>query len=180
MQGSSDSPLTVEGIKAAHNLAKKLQNVKFDLVFSSDQMRAKRTAEILMLEKKIAIKTTALIRERSYGEFEGKSGDDYTVVNKMLDKLSEKERYSYKHSPAIESDEEVVNRFSTFIRETAVANPGKTILAISHGGIMRAFLKKIGLNNTIRGGIRNNAFIKLETDGVEFDIKETSGITFAQ
>lgn len=179
MQGHSDSQLTPKGIKDSEELAKKFKSIKFDLIFSSDLLRARRTAEAISLERDIALKTTELIRERSYGEYEGKPHTEYEIVNQALDKLSEEQRYTYKHSPGIESDEDVVNRFLTFIREVAVANPGKTILAVSHGGIMRAFLKKLGLKNTIRGGIRNNAYIKLETDGVEFDIKETSGITFS-
>ncbi len=179
MQGHSDSQLTSKGVKDSEKLAKKLKPIKFDLIFSSDLSRARRTAEAISLDRDIAIKTTELIRERRYGEFEGKHNSEYEVVNEALDKLSEEQRYTYKHSPGIESDEEVVTRFLTFIREVAVANPGKTILAVSHGGIMRAFMKKLGLKNTIRGGVRNNAYIKLETDGVEFEIKETSGITFS-
>ncbi len=179
MQGHSDSQLTSKGIKDSQKLAKKLKSIKFDLIFSSDLLRAKQTAEAISLEREIAIKTTELIRERKYGEFEGKHNSEYEVVNKALDKLSDEQKYTYKHSPNIESDHEIVTRFLTFIREVAVANPGKTILAVSHGGIMRAFMKKLGLKNTIRGGIRNNAYIKLETNGVEFDIKETSGITFS-
>lgn len=178
MQGHSDSELTSKGIEETKKFAEKLKSIKFDLIFSSDLLRAKRTAEIISMERDIALKTTELIRERRYGEFEGKPNTEYEVVNEALDKLTEEQKYTYKHSPGIESDEEVVTRFLTFIREVAVSNPGKTILAVSHGGIMRAFMIKLGMKNTIRGGIRNNAFIKLESDGVEFDIKETSGITF--
>ena len=67
IQGHSDSPLTAQGITQAKELAKKLKNVKFDLIFSSDLLRAKRTAEIIALEHKLFVQTSKLLRERDFG-----------------------------------------------------------------------------------------------------------------
>lgn len=179
MQGSSDSTLTEEGIKGAKELGKTFKHIKFDLAYSSDLSRSKRTAEIILLERKIALLSTKLIRERAYGEFEGKHNSNYKKVNEILKKLTDEERYSYKYSEGIESDKEIVERFMTFIREVAVANPGKTVLVVSHGGIMRAILVKLGFgtHDELRtGSVRNMGWFKLETDGVDFYIKETKNI----
>src|SRR3989339_1397072 len=73
IQGHKDIPLNQKGEKQARRLAKKLVKIKFGVVFSSDLLRAKRTAEIVVLEKKIAVKTTKTLRERHFGRFEGKS-----------------------------------------------------------------------------------------------------------
>ncbi len=69
----------------------------------------------------------------------------------------------------------------TFMREVAIANPGKKILAVTHGGLIRFFLIKLGVgdHNTLRAGtVKNGSFVKIETDGTDFYVKEMSGIQF--
>ncbi len=179
MQGSSDSPLTDKGVEGAAQLGKTFKHIKFDLAYSSDLMRAKRSAEIILLERELAVQSTNLIRERAYGEFEGKHNSNYKIVNETLNKLTDEERYFFKYSKGIESDKEIVERFLIFIREVAIANPGKTVLVVSHGGIMRALLVKLGFGSyeELRAGsVKNMGWFKLATDGVDFFIKETENI----
>lgn len=45
---------------------------------------------------------------------------------------------------ASKADKEVVFRFLTFIREVAIAYPGKNILIVSYRSLIRLFLTKIG------------------------------------
>lgn len=47
LQGRNGEPLNKNGIKQAKELAKKLENIKFDMVISSPQIRAIQTAEII-------------------------------------------------------------------------------------------------------------------------------------
>src|SRR3989344_8043224 len=108
IQGQSDSPLTKKGIEEVKNVAKKLKGIKFDYVFSSDLLRAKRTAEIIALEHKLEIQTNKLLRERRFGNLEGKSNSELKW-EKRFDNLTNEQKYTYKHSPDIESDEEIVN-----------------------------------------------------------------------
>ena len=73
LQGQSDIPLNKEGEKQTIEAAKKhFKKIKFAAIFSSDLVRAKRTAEIIALEKKMAVETSVLLRERDFGPFEGK------------------------------------------------------------------------------------------------------------
>src|SRR3989344_5835107 len=72
LQGHGDSPLTYLGVKQAEQIRDELKSIHFDAIFSSDLLRAKRTAEIVALERKIAVKTTQALRERDFGHFEGK------------------------------------------------------------------------------------------------------------
>lgn len=185
MQGQSDSPLTKNGISQAKNLAKKLKSVKFDEVFSSDLLRAKRTAEIIAAEKKIAIKTTEILRERSFGRFEGKTGEVFAKELKKyfeeFENLLEEQKFSYKFptEPEIESDEELMRRFIPFIREIAIAYEGQTILIVTHGGVMRSFLVHLGYGTSTElgwGTIKNSGYIKLESDGTDFFLKEVAGV----
>lgn len=178
-QGFSDSPLTDEGIELAKNLGDKFKNINFDIAFSSDLLRAKRTAEIILLERKIAVETTNLLRERNFDTFEGKPHEEMDQVNEELAKLTDLERYSYKHTKNYESDEEVTTRFLLFIREVAIANPGKSVLVVTHGSFIRLSLMKMGLGtykSLIPGSIKNGGWVNFETDGIDFFIKEYEGI----
>lgn len=182
IQGHSDSPLTDKGIEEAKHVAKKLKGVKFDYVFSSDLLRAKRTAEIIALEHKLAVETNKLLRERTYGPLEGKSNFLFKEWDDSLKKLTKEERNSYRFADGAETNEEVVTRILTFLREIAIRYPGKKIIVVSHGGIIRQFLIRIGFGTyeeLIHGGVKNGAFVKLQTDGVDFFVKEVSGIQLA-
>lgn len=183
LQGYSDFPLTKKGIDQAKELAKKFSTIRFEAVFSSDLLRAKRTAEIITLEKKMVVKTTQAIRERNFGKFEGKN---WEVVNRQLkklieeyEKLSEEDKFKKRVHDEIESDEEVATRFILFLREIAIAYTGKTVMMVSHGGIMRAVLIHLGFGNYDEmplGVVKNLGYFKMVSDGVDFEIKETWNI----
>lgn len=175
-QGQTDIPLNAEGIKQAQILAKQLKNIKFDAVFSSDLIRAKKTAQIIALERKMVVETSRLLRERRYGKQEGKDGRLLQKYYKTWATLSRKEKATYKPFPGYETNEKVVSRLITFLREIAVAYSGKTVLIVSHGGIMRAFLNHLSKETYLDGAISNSGYIKLESDGVDFFIKELKGI----
>lgn len=74
MQGHLDSPLTSTGEEQARELAQTLLAIHFDHVFSSDLLRARRTAELLVIDRKFALNTTQLLRERTFGKYEGMRG----------------------------------------------------------------------------------------------------------
>lgn len=179
IQGQTDSPLTEKGLSQIREIAKELGKVKFAAVFSSDLLRAKKTAEIIALEHKLAVVTNKLLRERYYGHLDGKSAGTLKKTYKIYDTLSDKERYKYKITEEIESDEEIISRFITFIREVSLGFVGKNILIVSHAGIIRALLVHLGwatYRDFLTYRIGNTAYIKLLSDGIEFYIEETKGI----
>lgn len=181
LQGQTDIPLNKTGLKQAKYLVKKFKNITFDMAFSSDLLRAKRTAEIIALEKKIALKTTSILRERKFGKYEGTKWKQ-EGFRKLFDKffsLNAKERFNKRPYQGYENNEELMARLIPFIREISVAYTGKNILIVSHGGIIRAFLNHLGFNNGKElppGSIENTAYIIIQSDGSDFFIKETSGI----
>jgi len=69
------------------------------------------------------------------------------------------------------------------LREVSLVHLGETILVVSHSGLMRVLLVYLGYaqpSQFIHGSsaaIQNLAYIKFECDGVEFEVKETWGIT---
>src|ERR1035437_4802656 len=177
IQGHTDIPLNIEGEKEVEELAKELDSVKFDKAFSSDLLRAKKTAEIIAVEHKLAVETTRALRERHFAHLEGKPAKLLKEISKTISELEESKRFSYKSHPLVESDGELMNRFLTFLREIAISNPNKNILVVTNGGVMRVFLILLGfLTHGSNVRIGNLSYLKLESDGVDFFIKETKGI----
>ncbi len=177
--GHSDSPLTELGVQQADFAAEELKAINFDAVFSSDSGRTQRTAEIIKLDRELIIQTSALLRERNFGSYEGKLGSEFreAVKHKLeeREKLSEDDQWSFKLADDVETDGELVERFITKVREIAVAYPGKTVLVVSHGGCIRNFLVKLGYarrEDLPAGSFGNGGYIKVKSDGVDFILGE--------
>jgi broad specificity phosphatase PhoE len=183
VQGVLDAPLTPEGVSQAQATAKDLRHIHFDAIFSSDLPRTRRTAEIIKLDRELAIQTTKLLRERHYGEFEGKPTSEYhAAVDRLLEekeRLTEQEQWKFSLGKDMETDEELAERMLIQLREIAVSHQGKTVLVITHGGAMRMFLTRIGYAKygELPGGtVRNAAYAKILSDGIDFFVKEVKGI----
>ena len=181
LQGQTDIDLNKTGIKQAKELGKTLGNIRFSIAFSSDSLRAKRTAEIIALEKKIAVQTTKALRERRFGKYEGRPWRQVKfqgLVAKFF-KLSMKERFNKAPYPGFESDEKLMARLIPLLREISIANLGKNVLVVTHGGILGTFLNHLGFNKGKElppGTINNTSYIIIQSDGSDFFIRETSGI----
>jgi broad specificity phosphatase PhoE len=182
-QGQLNSKLNQTGVKQAEQQAKELSQIRFEAAFSSDLWRAKRTAKIIALEHKLAVKTSKLIRERNFGRFQGRpAGDYYRELHDLILKkrqLSFEDRFRHKYEVGIESDEEICTRMITFLREVAVAYSGRTVLVVGHGGPMRTLLIHLGwasYNELPGGSIDNLGYYVLRSDGVEFEVIETVGV----
>lgn len=183
VSGHFDSPLSEMGQKQAKKRAEHLKSVKFDAIFSSDLIRAKNTAELISANRQLAINTHWLIRERFFGHWEGQPESVFMEENKHLFELkktlSEQQKRNFKYSFAYESDNDIAARMLLFLREIAVTFSGQTVLVVSHGSIMRATLMHLGFANSDElptGSIENTGYVVLESDGVDFFIKETQGV----
>ena len=81
---------------------KQRKSVKFDAVFSSDLVRAKRTAELIAADRKLAVNTHRLLRERFFGHWEGGHENIFYEENKQLfelqKKLTEQQKLDFKYS----------------------------------------------------------------------------------
>lgn len=179
IQGHTDIELNDNGVLQAQKAAEELKNVKFDLAFSSDLLRAKRTAEIIALEHDITVSTTKLLRERAFGSYEGQQSDVLKKIETLLQALDYQQRFEYKIADDIESDEEVAFRMTTFMRELAIFYPNKHILIATHGASMRCLLIQLGYANYKTfppTGIGNTAYVTLRSDGTDFFIESTKGI----
>jgi len=75
-QGSRDIELNETGIMQANKLAVRLAGEPCDIIYTSDLMRAKKTAEIINTRHGVELVASSLLRESSFGKFEGKSIND--------------------------------------------------------------------------------------------------------
>ena len=183
--GIKGAPLTEKGKEQAKKRAEDLKHIHFDAIFSSDVTRAKETAEILKLERKLTISTTKAIYERLSYMLPGKSfSETAKEIRELLKTIDEKAKLAYKphgqDQMRNESSNETAARLLTFLREIAVGYKGKTVLVVNHANNMRALLQHLGYATIEelypRGAIENLAYIILESDGVDFFVKETQGI----
>lgn len=186
LQGHHDSPLTAKGVKQAEEAKELLRDIDFDRIFSSDLFRCQRTAEIIASDNKLAIQTSELLRECTFGRFEGKKiAEMVETLREEIDKrekLSEEELMKHQIHPEIESYDQIATRMLTFLREVAVGYQNQRLLVVSHAGSIRALLVKLGFATNKQlphGCIGNAGFVHLESDGVDFFVRETHNISVA-
>jgi len=68
----------------------------------------------------------------------------------------------------------------TILREIAVTCAGKSVLIVTHAGAMRLLLIHLGwatYEEMPWGTIDNCALMQIESDGIDFFIKDIDGIT---
>ncbi len=183
IQGHQDIDLNQTGKDQAKKAAKRFKGIKFEAIFSSDLLRAKKTTKIIALEHNLAVKTTKALRERAFGRFEGKTGGQFREELREIlaeyNQLTDKQKFSFKFPSGIENYQSVMARVITFLREISVAYPNKNALIGTHGGVMRHLLIHLGYASTTQlppHSINNLAHIKLLSDGVDFFVKETHGV----
>ena len=187
IQGHKDFPLTPEGVQEAKEACRLLENEEFVEIFSSDLSRARQTAEIIASEKHLAVKATYLLRDKSFGQYDGIAKEQFK--NEMRVQLAEheamanEERAKHRLTPDMESDEEVVSRLLNFIRFTAVANPGKKVLVVSHSNVVRDLLVRFGYcgeKQLPSGAIKNCGYMVLDSDGADFFVRGVENIVIGE
>ena len=78
-----DKKLTEKGKEQAKIVAQKLKGIKFDVVFTSELVRAQETAAIIAKEHELEVLTKKALRERHTGMLEGR------VVAEVAEELRE-------------------------------------------------------------------------------------------
>lgn len=68
--GSSDIALTDEGIRQAHHVGLQLSKLPLDAVIHTGLLRSRKTAEIILQERDIAVESQPLLKEMCFGEWE--------------------------------------------------------------------------------------------------------------
>ena len=169
-QGSTDIPLSNEGIRQAFMLKERLKS-DFDYIFSSPLKRAYETAKILCDESGKQVSIAEEIREINFGEWEGLTVKG--IAEKYPD-IFNQWRNDKREGKFCGGDMSTLNasiRAKNCIMEIANKHKGKKIVIVAHGGIIKAGLigifewdmsmyHKIALGNTCVNTITFNDDMK--------------------
>lgn len=141
-QGRADAPLSTLGVRQAHEAAEQLGT--FDLIAASNLERASVTATIIANHLGLGpIVIDPDLAERSAGEFEGLTRDE---IEAQFPGLLPDGR-----PPSFETDESVIERaVGALARIAADVGDGGTALVVSHGGVIYALERLLGLTRAER------------------------------
>jgi broad specificity phosphatase PhoE len=136
IQGWKGTSLNRLGLRQARVAAQRLKDWRFDAVVSSDLKRARQTAHVLADRRGLPVHAWQEARERSFGDWEGKSIEQ--VLKKF--KLGPGQRVD----PFLSFDPHRGESMPVFARRTRKLLDrlerefkGKTVLVVTHGGPIR-------------------------------------------
>lgn len=129
LQGQMNPPLNVTGQYQANALGRALSDEKFNRVICSDLKRAFQTCELaLKINNHVRtepIEVDAILRERNYGEFEGKE------LKEFLSRTKQEKNFTPEGG---ESLEQVGVRVEKFFSHLCSTTPDQSnVLVVSHG-----------------------------------------------
>ncbi|WP_404462432.1 histidine phosphatase family protein [Sutcliffiella horikoshii] len=132
-QGSSNIPLDQDGIRDAESLADRIKDEEWDVIYSSDLLRAMQTAEIVARNLQVdEVFLDSRLQEVNGGQIEG------TTEPERIEKWGENWR---DLDLGIESREMVIKRALSFIEE--VTEKHKDQIVVSHGSYIRHVLREL-------------------------------------
>lgn len=138
MQGALDSPLTQEGIRAAHALKEKIKDLDLDAIYTSPQGRALTTAQILRGDRDLDLVQDPDLRELSVKIWEGRVFDQVKKTHPQDLHRYLKEPQNY-HPPGEENYYDLMDRARSFLNRLK-AQDHKNVLVVSHGVTINALL----------------------------------------
>ena len=136
LAGHTDVPLNEEGRRQAKETASKISD-DYSMIYSSDLIRCKQTAEILNAKMKLPIKYDPRLRERHFGSLEGKKSLEVDPTGVMKERDLAHNDYDYRPFGG-EHVGGVKERLFEFLEDVKreVGDNAK-ILVVTHGGIIR-------------------------------------------
>lgn len=135
MQGQRDSPLTPTGLHQARQLARRLKDVRFAALYTSDLGRAHQTARCIADLTGHELIADRGLRERDFGIFEGLTNaeikarypEDYELFAK---------RDPHYAMPEGESAAQFRRRVMETLERLARHHDDQTIVVVSHGLVL--------------------------------------------
>ena len=154
IQGQTNSQLSELGKEQAKKLKERLKDEKIDFIFSSDLDRARHTAEEVASIFRMKVNTTKLLRERSFGNLEGRKRSDF-------------EGQDFYTFSTCEQNESIMKRARDFLDSIQKYN-NKIILVVGHGGINIALISNLlgkSFKEAVEMGRHHNTGVSIFEDG---------------
>ena len=167
----SSFPLIEKGKKKIIKLLKDLKKEKIDIIYSSDALRTRQTAEIVAKEIGLDINFDSRLRDTNLGIYQGKNRKDF-----FRDFPKNLERFN-KRIPKGESWPDVKKRVIDFLKDVDKRHDGKKILIVSHGdplwlleGIVRGLENKEMLRENLeKKKIKTGELRKIKVNFLLYD-----------
>jgi alpha-ribazole phosphatase len=138
-QGHKDVELSEEGRKQVKLLARRLAKEKITAIYSSDLQRASETAKAIAKLHHREVKETPLLREISFGDWEGLKFEEIEARDEELVKKWKNDLANFR-PPQGESLPELKARAEKFLQEILKIHKEENIIVVSHGGFIRIIL----------------------------------------
>ena len=153
LAGWSDVPLNKTGVNQAKTLASHLFNIHFDIIESSDLIRCLNFSKIISRETGIKITKQPLLRERDFGDHEGKTLQELGMPFESYEDMVRHffECNCHRGQTVIEYGRQMHN----FLDEISLKYSERRIIASTHGGaIMTALCTLFGEPLTFENGLK--------------------------
>lgn len=174
-QGHLDSPLTAAGLRQAEQLAARLASEGVEAIYSSDQGRSLRTAEIVGSSLGLPVTPRPELREIDCGDWTGRTYQD--VRTRWPEQFANwKTRPHLHRMPGGESVAQVQRRGLRFLEEIRDRHRGHTLCAVTHHTVVRVILCHLQgwpLSRLWEGARQLNCAVNLvQFQGDEVDLVE--------
>ncbi|MDX1379169.1 MAG: histidine phosphatase family protein [Anaerolineales bacterium] len=131
-QGQSDVPLNNRGIEQADSLVEKLKDSTFSAIYTSDLIRAQKTAEPIAKILDLPIQIEPRVREINQGEWEGVLVDDIKARYAEIWSQRTVDPANVR-PPGGETVREVATRVYAALDDISRLFPTGQVLVTSHG-----------------------------------------------
>ncbi len=146
--GWTDVDLSDRGVEEAEEAGRQLAEIRFDIVHTSDLVRAQRTAEIIMKHNRVSggvpTKYDWRLNERHYGTLQGLNKAE-TAKKHGAEQVHVWRRSFDVAPPEGESLEMTANRTIQYFTDEIVPNlaDGRNVLVSAHGNSLRSIVMHI-------------------------------------
>ena len=145
MQGQMDIPLNEYGIELAKKTAEGMKDIKFDRIFASPLVRAKKTAEYIAENSGVIVETDDRLKEINFGEGEGSD------INEVKADTSHPLHNFFMHPEQFEpmnggeSFYEVQARGLEFLKDVVIPLEGEAdhVAVVAHAAIIRSIMLSV-------------------------------------
>lgn len=143
LQGWLDTPLDELGLRQSRAAAESLRGEKFDLLVSSDLRRALESAAPLAERLGLPVVKLPALREWHLGELEGRSVKELQREYPAIMDAFLRDTDAELEVPGGESHAAFFARVAACLDLLADENPGRRLLLVTHGGVLRAIYRHV-------------------------------------
>lgn len=137
--GQSDAPLSAVGLRQAEALSARLAHERFDVIVSSDLLRARQTADAVAQRNAAPLRLDADLREVALGAWEGKTRAEITASapEELARWQAEPEAYA---PPGGETVAQLRDRVARALTRWHAEHECGSVLWVTHGGVIGVLL----------------------------------------